>query len=226
MADRRRRRLGGWRFEGERYAASAGFVAWLEERLGESAAFPSVNPSAITLRAARDLPELPSLSRDPLDRLTHSRGQGLPDIIRMRSGTVSAAPDGVVRPRGDSEVESLLQACAGAGVRVIPWGGGTSVTRGENPPRDEPAVVLDMEHFSGLEWMDGESRLATFGAGNGPAIEDALERHGLTLGLFPQSWELFSLGMRGACGLLRKGGRLCVIGYTHEDVTLSAARLM
>ncbi|MCH7874835.1 MAG: hypothetical protein IH965_06000 [Gemmatimonadetes bacterium] len=33
MADRRRRGLGGWGFEAECYAASAGFVAWLEERL-------------------------------------------------------------------------------------------------------------------------------------------------------------------------------------------------
>ncbi|HEX9728658.1 MAG TPA: zinc-binding dehydrogenase [Gemmatimonadales bacterium] len=32
--------------------------------------------------------------------------------------------------------------------------------------------------------------------------------------------------MRGAYALLRKGGRLCVIGYSHEDVALSAARLM
>lgn len=32
--------------------------------------------------------------------------------------------------------------------------------------------------------------------------------------------------MRGAYALLRKGGRLCVIGYTAGDVTLSAARLM
>ncbi len=33
MAHRRRRRFGGWEFEGERFAGSAGFVAWLEERL-------------------------------------------------------------------------------------------------------------------------------------------------------------------------------------------------
>jgi len=29
-----------------------------------------------------------------------------------------------------------------------------------------------------------------------------------------------------AFGLLRRGGRLCVIGYSQEPVTLSAARLM
>ncbi|MDH5642923.1 MAG: zinc-binding dehydrogenase, partial [Gemmatimonadota bacterium] len=29
-----------------------------------------------------------------------------------------------------------------------------------------------------------------------------------------------------AYGLLRRGGRLCVIGYSHEPVTLSAAKLM
>ncbi|MGH7635768.1 MAG: zinc-binding dehydrogenase [Gemmatimonadaceae bacterium] len=32
--------------------------------------------------------------------------------------------------------------------------------------------------------------------------------------------------MRTAYGLLRRGGRLCVIGYSSEDVTLSAAKLM
>lgn len=32
--------------------------------------------------------------------------------------------------------------------------------------------------------------------------------------------------IRMAYGLLRRGGRLCVIGYSHEDATLSAARLM
>ena len=29
-----------------------------------------------------------------------------------------------------------------------------------------------------------------------------------------------------AFSLLRRGGRLCVIGYSHEEVTISAARLM
>jgi Zn-dependent alcohol dehydrogenase len=32
--------------------------------------------------------------------------------------------------------------------------------------------------------------------------------------------------MREAYGLLRRGGRLCVIGYSADEVTLSAARLM
>jgi Zn-dependent alcohol dehydrogenase len=32
--------------------------------------------------------------------------------------------------------------------------------------------------------------------------------------------------IRMAYGLLRRGGRLCVIGYSHKDATLSAARLM
>ncbi len=32
--------------------------------------------------------------------------------------------------------------------------------------------------------------------------------------------------IRAAYGLLRRGGRLCVIGYSHEETTLSAARLM
>lgn len=32
--------------------------------------------------------------------------------------------------------------------------------------------------------------------------------------------------MRSAFGLLRRGGRLCIIGYSHDDVTLAAGKLM
>ena len=43
--------------------------------------------------------------------------------------------------------------------------------------------------------IDTESQLATFGAGApGPIVEEELKKHGYTLGHFPQSWELSTLG--------------------------------
>ncbi len=131
-----------------------------------------------------------------MDRLLHARGQGLPDILRLRAAAGLALPDAVCRPGDTAGIEHLLAVCSRHGVRVIPWGGGTSVTGGVNvPPGPEPVVTVDLERMAGLEALDEYSGLATFAAGTtGPAVEAALEPHGLTLGHFPQSWELSTVG--------------------------------
>ena len=55
-------------------------------------------------------------------------------------------PDAVLRPIGSDQVAAVLTACASAGVRVIPWGGGTSVTGGVNVVAgDAPVVSLDLD---------------------------------------------------------------------------------
>jgi alkyldihydroxyacetonephosphate synthase len=102
----------------------------------------------------------------------------------------------VVRPADDREVEAVLAICARSGVRVIPWGGGTSVTGGVNVlPQNAPTVTLDLGRISGLLSLDERSGLATFGAGTaGPALEDWLAAQGFTLGHFPQSFALSTLG--------------------------------
>ncbi|MEL7059600.1 MAG: FAD-binding oxidoreductase, partial [Acidobacteriota bacterium] len=149
-----------------------------------------------------ELPELgpTDVSQDPLDRLRHARGQALPDLVRLRTGTVARLPDAVARPRAADEIEALLAAASEAGVRVVPWGGGTSVTGGVTPPPgDAPVLTLDLERLAGLHALDEVSGLATFGAGTlGPALEaalaDAYGGRGATLGHFPQSFELSTLG--------------------------------
>ncbi len=195
------RRLGGWGFVGEGLTPSDKLLAWLDERLGTRPAtrepFPAFDPEAVRLAPPRRLPELPApTSRDTLDRLAHARGQGLSDLLRLRSGTVPALPDAVVRPGDTDELEAVLHRAAREGLRIIPWGGGTSVTGGVTvEPGPEPVVSLDLERLAGLEALDETSGLATFGAGTpGPAIEAALAEHGFTLGHFPQSFELSTLG--------------------------------
>jgi len=192
----RSRRLGGWGFEGESVPASAQLRQWLEREIG-SALHPTLGLAAPPGVAPRPLPDLPGvISTDPRDRLFHSRGQALPDVIRLRAGCGITLPDAVCRPASPANVEQLLALCTAAGVRVIPWGGGTSVTGGVNVlPSDTPTLSLDLAALSGLRQLDAESGLATFGAGTtGPAVEAALAAHGFTLGHFPQSWELSTVG--------------------------------
>jgi len=192
-----RRRLGGWGFEGEAYPPSEQLLTWLEKRLG-----PALNPAPPKAApppdlAAADLGDVAAdISADPIDRLTHARGQGLVDVLRIRGGLVPALPDGVCRPRDAEEVAAVLARCAERDIRVIPWGGGTSVTGGVNVlAGDAPVLSLDLERIAGLTALDQRSGLATFGPGTrGPQVEAALAEHKLTLGHFPQSWELATVG--------------------------------
>ncbi len=136
------------------------------------------------------------LSTDPWQRLLHARGQSLPDWVALRSGRVGAAPDAVAFPETGEEVASLLSTAKETGARLIPYGGGTSVAGHVNPrPSDAPVITVDLSRLSRLAALDEESRLATFGAGvKGPDLEAALRAAGFTLGHFPQSFELSTLG--------------------------------
>ncbi len=193
----RKRRLVGWGFEGESYSPSQELLAWCRQRLGETRPGASIDLSTVRLPGHRDLPDLGlEPSTEYFDRMAHCRGQGLPDILRMREGNVPALPDAVLRPTNAEEVETVLRRSAAGGLRLIPWGGGSSVTGAVNVLASEvPTVILDLERLAGLQALDTTSGLATFGAGTfGPQIEAALEPSGLTLGHFPQSWELSTLG--------------------------------
>ena len=65
--------------------------------------------------------------------------------------------------------------------------------RGRRPTgRSSPSTSAGT---AGLHRLDEPSGLATFGAGTlGPALEAALEPHGLTLGHYPQSFEGSTIG--------------------------------
>jgi alkyldihydroxyacetonephosphate synthase len=62
-------------------------------------------------------------------------------------------------------------------------------------PGNRPALTIDLSRLNRLLAWDETSRLATFGAGvNGPRLEARLREVGYTLGHFPQSFELSTLG--------------------------------
>ena len=133
---------------------------------------------------------------DPEVRVRHARGQSLPDWVALRTGRLGVVPDGVALPGDAAEVRELLAWAAAVGARVIPWGGGTSVVGGVTPADDgSPWLTISLARLAGLKVLDEGSLLATFGAGTaGPDVEAALGARGLTLGHYPQSWELSTVG--------------------------------
>ena len=138
----------------------------------------------------------PALDADPLARVRHARGQSLPDWVDLRSGRLGAVPDAIARPVGSSDVAAVFALAARTGAALIPYGGGTSVVGGVTVRASErPVITVDLAGLAGLRALDETSGLATFGAGTmGPAVEAALDAHGMTLGHFPQSFEASTIG--------------------------------
>ncbi len=142
------------------------------------------------------LPEHRLISRDAEDRLRHCLGQSIPDWIAMHSGEFGTYPDGVAFPETNEDVQELLQFAQDNDFDVIPYGGGTSVCGHITPEAEgKPVITVAMSRMNKLIHFDKESQIATFGAGTlGPDLEAQLAEHGYTLGHYPQSWELSTVG--------------------------------
>ena len=191
------RRWNGWGDEATTYHLPDSGTSYLESVIGKGQPSPDVPIEQATagVGPSRLAPHA-HLTADPRDRLLHARGQSLPDWVALRSGCIGAFPDGVAYPTCDEEVRAWFAYARRCGARVIPYGGGTSVAGHINPrAEDAPVLTVDLSRLDQLIDLDETSRLATFGAGvNGPELERQLAAHGYTLGHFPQSWELSTLG--------------------------------
>jgi alkyldihydroxyacetonephosphate synthase len=197
MSDHPERRWNGWGDPQVEYLLSDSALMFLAQEVGvgsriSDASFAAVQAGVPSSR----LPPHPLISLEASDRLTHARGQSLPDWIALRSGRIAHFPDGVAYPTDPGQIRSLLDYAREANAILIPYGGGTSVLGHINPiVIDQPNLTVDMRGISTFIELDKESRLATFGAGvDGPRLEAALNREGYTLGHFPQSWEYSTLG--------------------------------
>lgn len=191
------RRWNGWGDEATTYPLPESATRHLESIIGEGRRIPdaprdhviaNIKPSDIAAQAG--------LITNFGERLNHAHGQSLPDWVAMRHGCIDVFPDGVIYPSSDEDVRSCFALARRSGARLIPYGGGTSVVGHVNPRRDDaPVITLDLTRMHRLVDLDETSGLATFEAGAaGPEIERQLAARGYTLGHFPQSWELSTLG--------------------------------
>ncbi|HEV3002217.1 MAG TPA: FAD-binding oxidoreductase [Solirubrobacteraceae bacterium] len=154
-------------------------------------------------------------------RASHAWGKSYSDVVRGFRGRFDHAPDAVLRPADEREVEAALEWAAREGVAVIPYGGGTSVVGGVTPAVDGPAVSLDLSRLDRVLEVDAVSGAARIQAGAlGPALEAQLGEHGLTLRHFPQSFEFSTLGGWIAT---RAGGHFATV-ETHVDDLVESIR--
>ncbi|MCC7206317.1 MAG: FAD-binding oxidoreductase [Anaerolineae bacterium] len=191
------RRWNGWGDSSTEYPLGDAAAQFLAARLGPGAPPGDVRFEAVAAHVpdAR-LPIHPAIRTDAAERVRHARGQSFPDWLALRYGRIGAFPDGVAYPESGDDVRALLNFAQDQGVALIPYGGGTSVVGHVNPPRDGPPVLtVDLGRMNRLLHLDAQSGLATFGAGvPGPHLEAQLRAQGFTLGHYPQSFELSTLG--------------------------------
>jgi alkyldihydroxyacetonephosphate synthase len=98
----------------------------------------------------------------------------------------------VVRPSTAAGVASVLVWAAEHGVRVRARGGGSNVVGAGQTPAD---VIVSTERLRGVVSFDDASHVITAGAGTkGGELEEELALRGFTLGHYPQSLHISTLG--------------------------------
>ena len=224
-----KRRFWGWGVEGGGPSPEQqhGIRKTLEARFETALPEPLPPPTAdeLALRAPRVRPpaSLAALcADDPETRAGHAYGKSFRDVVRAQQRDFSNPPDQVALPSSEDDVAAVLEWCTDAGIAVLPYGGGSSVVGGVEPPPDaDAAVSLDLTRLDQVLEIDRTSRAARIQAGIlGPALEDALRPHGLTLRHFPQSFEFSTLGGWIAT---RSGGHYATL-YTHIDDFVESVR--
>jgi alkyldihydroxyacetonephosphate synthase len=161
----------------------------------------------------------------PRDRAGHTYGKAYRDVLRALAGELPNPPDLVAFPRNETDVVDLLDWAGGAGVAVIPYGGGSSVVGGVEYRGSEHPGVLTMD-LTGLDQvleLDRASRAARIqGGALGPGLERQLAGHGLTLRHFPQSFEFSTLGG----WLATRAGGHYAMRHTHIDDFVESLRVI
>jgi alkyldihydroxyacetonephosphate synthase len=138
-----------------------------------------------------------NVTTDKMERVVHTYGKSIRDLIRVRANQIERTPDVVVYPADEDEVQRVVDLAVAADAVIIPFGGGSNIASSLEPRSDESRVVLslDMGRMRELISIDEESGLAVIQAGAlGPDLEEQLNARGWTIGHFPDSFTHSSLG--------------------------------
>ena len=225
------RRFWGWGVEGEgptpaqQTKLGASLSARFGVDLGPALAPPTVAELDLPTPRVQPPNALAAICTDDVaERAGHTYGKSFRDVWRGLHRDFSHPPDLVALPRDEADVIALLDWCSDARIAAVPYGGGSSVVGGvECAVGDDyrGAVSIDMRRLDRVLEVDRTSRAARIAAGvYGPALEDQLRPHGLTLRHYPQSFEFSTLGGWLAT---RSGGHYATL-HTHIDDFVESVR--
>ncbi len=200
----------------------------LSERYGTAiTARPVPKAADAELRAPRiKVPDVVSAwcSSSTHERVAYTYGAHFTERVRAFNLDFPNPPDVVAHPRNEDEVSATLDWCNENQYVAVPYGGGSSVVWGLNPPEDRgPTVVISLDGLDQVLEVDEISRAARIQAGVfGPHLEDQLRPHGYTLRHFPQSFRFSTLGGWIAT---RSGGHYAT-NHTHIDEFVESTRMI
>ena len=205
-------------------ALATRFTGWSAEAR-EPVELASLDLPAPRVKAPQTLAGV--VADDTAARAAHTYGKSYRDVVRGFRGELPHPPDLVIEPRDEADVTAALDWCAGAGVAVVPYGGGSSVCGGVEggliDGGDQPWISLDLRAIDRVTEVDPVSRAARIeGGALGPVLEEQLRPHGYTLRHFPQSFEQSTLGGWLAT---RSGGHYASV-YTHIDDLVESIRMV
>ena len=165
-----------------------------------------------------------AVSVEPDDRAEHGR-DWWPLTIgwAIHDGVLPAVPAAVVRPRSADDVALVLRSCHDALIPVTPMAGRSGVCGASLPVHG--GVALDLTGLTGIRSVDAASMIVDVGAGTfGDVLEHTLrETYGLTLGHWPQSIALSTVGGWLAC---RSAGQYSTRYGKIEDMVLGLTAVL
>ncbi|MET9961933.1 FAD-binding and (Fe-S)-binding domain-containing protein [Streptomyces sp. NPDC006326] len=135
-------------------------------------------------------------------------------LVTMDASNYRRVPLGVVRPRDAEDVAAALRVCAGAGVPVVPRGGGTSIAG----QATGVGVVLDLtRHLDAVVSVDPAARTAVVQPGLVlDRLQEAVRPYGLVFGPDPSTHSRCTLG--GMIGNNACGAHSVAWGTTADNV--------
>jgi len=228
---RRQKKFYAWGYADEDLSADEikGWEAEIAQRYGLNGfdVTPPPTPAEISLRPSRVA--VPAALRsmvhtDHLTRLEHSYGKAGFDTTRMFMRSVPNPPDAVAFPESEQDIVRLLDWCDEVGAKAIPYGGGSSVVKGIEPPAAaEKVVTISTRHMDKVLEVDPVSQAARIQGGiYGPAIEDQLRDTPFTMRHYMQAYRCSTLGGWIAT---RSGGHYATL-YTHIDDFVESLRVV
>lgn len=115
------------------------------------------------------------------------------DLQKRIHGEAMPAPSCVVRPETAAEVAAILAFATRESVPVVPYGAGSGVCGGARP--SDGALVLDTRAMNRVVEINPVALTVTVQPGMlGKDLETELNFHGYSMGHFPQSMNISSVG--------------------------------
>jgi alkyldihydroxyacetonephosphate synthase len=130
---------------------------------------------------------------DATTRARACRDTWVISVWRSLQDSSTASPVCVVRPANTAEVSAVLKYASHERIAIVPFGAGSGVCGAVQAP--EHSVVVDLGGMRALKRVDDAALLATVEPGLlGSEFEAALNAAGYSMGHFPQSIALSSVG--------------------------------